>query len=336
MEYRKLGNSGLLVSSLCLGTMTFGSGFFNIAGLGQEEATPMVKEAIAAGINFIDTANVYSRGESETLLGNALKSLKVPRTSIVIATKVRGRMGDGPNDTGLSRHQIYASVEQSLKRLQTDYIDLYQIHGFDPVTPLEETMSILNDLVRKGKVNYIGASNLAAWQLVKANAIAERHGWARFVTYQGYYSLAGRDIENEIVPYCLDQGMGILPWSPLAGGYLTGKYRGKDPEGARLSGEMKGFPPVRPEVGEKVLDAMEPIAKKHKTTLAAVALAWLRMRPVVSSVIIGAKRMEQLKDNLRAADLTLHAEDLKALEEASATPMPYPQWMIARQGRDRK
>ncbi len=331
MEYVNLGSSGVKVSKFCFGTMTFGSGFRGVGAVSQQDANAMVKYALDHGVNFFDTADVYSRGESEQVLGKALKAAGVPRDQVIIATKVRGRMGDDVNDVGLSRKHILDSAEKSLKRLQVEYIDLYQVHGWDPSTPLKETMEALNDLVRWGKVRYLGASNLAAWQLAKANAIARKHGWARFVTYQGYYSLVGRDIEHEVVPLCLDQGMGVLTWSPLAGGLLTGKYRKGAPKGTRLSGELKGFIPADERLLGKVLDALDTVSKAHKTTLATAALAWLAQRPGVTSVIIGARTEEQLEQNLAASELEMNAKELAALDAASATPLPYPQWMIERQ-----
>jgi aryl-alcohol dehydrogenase-like predicted oxidoreductase len=331
MKYVNLGSSGLKVSQLCFGTMTFGSGFRSVGATSQQDANRLVKRALSAGINFFDTADVYSWGESETALGKALKAAGVDRSKVVIATKVRARMSDDPNDAGLSRGHILDSVERSLQRLQVEYIDLYQVHGWDPNVPLGETMAALNDLVRWGKVRYIGCSNFAAWQLAKANAIAKKHGWARFITYQGYYSLIGRDIEHELVPLCLDQGMGILPWSPLAGGLLTGKYRKGTPKNVRYAGELKGFIPVNPERLGRILSAMDTIAAKRKAPLAAVALAWLRQRPGVTSVIIGARNMGQLEENLKAADLDLTPNETAKLDEASATPLPYPQWMIQSQ-----
>ena len=337
MQYTNLGRSGLRVSKLCLGTMTFGSGFFNIGSTSQEDANAIVKYAFEHGINFFDSADVYSKGDSEITLGKAIKAAKIPREKIVIATKVRGTMGDDINDVGLSRHHILNSCDASLKRLQIDYIDLYQVHSFDPATPLEETMQALNDLIRAGKVRYIGVSNFAAWQISKANSIARRHGWAKFITMQGYYSLVGRTIEHEIVPLCLDQKMGILPWSPLAGGLLSGKYR-KDkpaPKGTRLSGELNSFIPVDHELLYKILDVVDPIAAAHKVPVAAVALAWLAQKPAVSSVIIGARTMNHLVENIRAADLVLTADEIAKLDEVSKTQLPYPQWMLAWTSRDR-
>ncbi len=337
MKYNLLGNTGVLVSEICLGTMTFGGeGHWKAMGeLQQDAVNEIVKTAVDNGINFIDTANVYSFGQSETLLGQSLKTLGLPRQELLIATKVRGRMGEGKNQVGLGRLQIMQQIDDSLKRLQTDHVDLYQIHGFDPMTPLEETMRGLEDVVRSGKVRYIGCSNLAAWQVVKANGIAEKHGWTKFVSTQNYYSIAGRDLENEIVPMVKDQQMGILPWSPLAGGFLSGKYtRTNKPEDGsrRLSFD---FPPVDQERAYDIIDAMELVAKDHNVSVARIALAWVLAQPAVTSVIIGAKNTDQLMDNIKAADLSLTSEQLAALDEASTQPKPYPQWMIERQGRDR-
>jgi len=337
MKYVLLGNSGLKVSQLCFGTMTFGSGFMSVGSTSQEDANKMVKYAYDKGINFFDTADVYSRGDSEKVLGKALKELNVDRKSYIVATKVRGTMGKDVNNVGLSRHHILNSCEESLKRLQLDHIDLYQVHSWDPQTPIEETMKALNDLVESGKVRYIGVSNFAAWQVAKANSIAERHGWAKFITFQGYYSLIGRGIENEVIPYCMDQNMGVLTWSPLAGGLLTGKYR-KDkpaPKGTRYGGELKGFIPFEEDQLYAILDILDSIGKAHNAPIASVALAWLKYRKGVSSVIIGARNMKQLEENLLAADLELTDDELEKLEEASRRVLPYPQWMLTFTQRDR-
>lgn len=337
MNYKSLGNTGVLVSEICLGTMTFGgSGYWKAMGeLQQNAVNDIVKTALDNGINFVDTANVYSFGESERLLGQSIKSLGLSRDELVIATKVRGRMGEGKNQVGLGRLQIMQQLEGSLKRMQVDHVDLYQIHGFDPITPLEETMRGLEDVVRSGKVRYIGCSNLAAWQVMKANGIADKYGWSKFISTQNYYSIAGRDLENEIVPMVLDQQMAILPWSPLAGGFLSGKYtRDNKPEGdsRRLGFD---FPPVNQERAYDIIDAMKPIADAHGVSVARIALAWVLTKPGVTSVIIGAKNTDQLLDNIKAVDVSLTTEQLDQLNEISATPMPYPQWMIQRQGGDR-
>ncbi|GAB5493308.1 MAG: aldo/keto reductase [Phototrophicaceae bacterium] len=331
MKYRLLGRTGLLVSELCLGTMTFGGkGFWEVVGKqGQDLANEIVAHSIDAGINFIDTANVYSFGESEKMLGQAIKDYK--RDDLIIATKVRGRMSEEVNSVGLSRHQIMNSVEASLKRLDTDYIDLYQIHGFDPVTPLDETLRALDDLVRQGKVRYIGASNLAAWQLMKALAYSDKHHLARFESLQAYYTIAGRDLERELVPLMQDQNVGLMVWSPLAGGLLTGKFErdGSGAEGSRRANF--DFPPVNKERAFDSVDVMREIATEHGVSIPQIALAWLLHQPVVSSVIIGAKRMEQLEDNLQSIHVQLSDEQLARLNDISQLPSEYPQWMLSRQ-----
>ena len=335
MNYRLLGKTGLLVSELCLGTMTFGGkGFWEVVGtLGQATVNDIVARSLDAGINFIDTANVYSFGESETLLGKALEGR--PRDRVVLATKVRGRMDGDPNAVGLSRYHIMNSVEASLKRLGTDHIDLYQIHGFDPVTPLEETLRALDDLVRQGKIRYIGASNLAAWQLMKALGISERLGLARFESLQAYYTIAGRDLERELIPAVQDQNLGILVWSPLAGGLLSGKFNrdGSSPDGSRRA--SFDFPPVNRERAFDAVDAMREIAAETNATVPQIALAWLLHQPAVTSVIIGAKSVEQLNDNLAAVHVRLSADHLARLNAVSSLPIEYPNWMIARQRPDR-
>jgi aryl-alcohol dehydrogenase-like predicted oxidoreductase len=336
MRYRPLGKTGLYVSEICLGTMTFGGkGFWEAIGkLKGSEAEALVGTSLDTGVNFIDTADIYSEGESEKLLGDALASLARPRDSIVVATKVRGRSGAGPNGIGLSRGHILSSIDQSLKRLRLDYVDLYQIHGVEKTTPIEETVRALDDVVRAGKVRYVGFSNLSAWLAMKALAHADAHGYARFVSAQMYYSLAGRDIEREVVPLAEDQGIGILPWSPLAGGLLSGKFdlspsAKPGPEGARRT--FFDFPPVNRSRAAVVLEALRGISQATGLPVARVALAWVLTRPFVTSVIIGAKTQEQLKDNLAAADVKLSPEHLKALDAASALPPEYPEWMIERQ-----
>lgn len=337
MNYNQLGSTGVLVSEICLGTMTFGGeGYWkNMGELQQQAVNDIVRMAVDEGVNFMDTANVYSFGQSETLLGQAIRDLGLNRHDLVIATKVRGRMGPGKNQVGLGRLQIMQQLDDSLRRLQMDHVDLYQIHGYDPITPLDETMRGLEDVVRSGKVRYVGCSNLAAWQVMKANGIADKHGWTKFVSTQNYYSIAGRDLENEIVPMVQDQRMAILPWSPLAGGFLSGKYTraNKPTDGSRrLSFD---FPPVNPERAYDIIDAMQQIADEQNGSVAQVALAWVLAKPGVTSVIIGAKNTDQLLDNLRAADLKLTDEQMKRLNDISAVPKPYPQWMIERQSTDR-
>jgi aryl-alcohol dehydrogenase-like predicted oxidoreductase len=323
----------MFVSELCLGTMTFGGkDFWAVVGTqGQAEADEMVGTAIDAGINFIDTADVYSMGESEALLGKALAG---KRDNVVLATKVRGRTGGGPNEVGLSRGHIMSAVEASLRRLGTDYIDLYQIHGFDAVTPLDETLRALDDLVRRGLVRYLGCSNLAAWQLMKALGISERDRLARFQTLQAYYTIAGRDLERELVPLLKDQGVGLMVWSPLAGGLLSGKF-GPETSDASARRARFDFPPVDKPRAWRVLEAIRPIAAAHDVSVATIALAWLLHQDVVTSVIIGAKRREQLLDNLRCPEVKLTADELTVLDEVSALPAEYPAWMLARQGGDR-
>jgi aryl-alcohol dehydrogenase-like predicted oxidoreductase len=331
MQYKLLGDTGLQVSKICLGTMTFGGGegiWGKIGSSGQAEADELIKASVDAGVNFIDTADVYSDGLSETTLGQSLKNLGSVRKDLVIATKVYGRMGKGRNDVGASRGHIMDGVDASLKRLQTDYIDLYQIHATDLVTPIEETLRALDTLVEQGKVRYIGLSNWHAWRIMKALGISERKGLAKFDTLQAYYSIAGRDLEREIVPLLEDQKMGLLVWSPLAGGLLSGKFsrENQKPEGSRRS--EFDFPIVDKERAWKVVDAMRPIAEAHGASVAAVALAYVLAKPFVTSVIIGAKRMEQLKDNLAAAELVLSVDEMKTLDEVSALPLEYPGWMV--------
>jgi aryl-alcohol dehydrogenase-like predicted oxidoreductase len=339
MKYRPLGRTGQYVSEICLGTMTFhgGTGMWaNIGTVDQAGATALVKRALDAGVNFFDTADVYSEGQSEVLLGGALRELGVPRADVIIATKVRGRVGPGPNAVGLSRGHIMDQVAGSLKRLGLDHVDLYQIHGFDPVTPIDVTLRALDDLVSSGLVRTIGCSNLAAWQIMKALGISHERGYARFETVQAYYTIAGRDLEREIVPLVEDQGLGVMVWSPLAGGLLSGKFTRANagPNDAR---RVKfDFPPVDREHAYDVIDAMAPIAKAHGVSVARIALAWLLQRKCVMSVIVGAKTIEQLDDNLAATAITLTTEDIAALDAASALPPEYPGWMIERQSSQRE
>ena len=338
MRYRLLGRTGLYVSELCLGTMTFGDqGFWKVmGGLGQEAVNTLVKQAFDAGVNFIDTANVYSLGVSETLTGAAIKSLGLPRDELVIATKAFGPMSETQIiGRGLSRYHLMNALDASLKRLQLDHIDLYQLHGYDPLTPLDEVLSTLNDMVRSGKVRHIGLCNMAAWQIMKGLGISEKKNFARFESVQAYYTVAGRDLEREVLPLIEDQQLGLMVWSPLAGGLLSGKFSadGKGPEGARRA--SFDFPVVDKARALKVVDAMRPIAERHQASVAQVALAWLLSRKQVSSVIIGAKTPEQLTDNLGACALTLSTEDLQALEDVSRLPPEYPGWMLAMQGQYR-
>src|SRR5271170_1154133 len=338
MHYKTLGNTGLQVSTLCFGTMTFGDGkgmFKVIGAVGQEGADELVKGSIEAGINFFDTADVYTEGESERTLGRSLKNLNIARKDVVIATKVYGRMGPGRNDVGASRGHIMDAVDASLRRLQTDHIDLYQIHGNDSVTPIEETLRALDTLVQQGKVRYLGCSNWHAWKIAKALGISDAKNLARFDTLQAYYSIAGRDLEREHVPMMESEKVGLLVWSPLAGGLLSGKFSRTQlkPADSRRSGF--DFPIVDKERTWKILDVMAPIAKAHECSAARVSLAWLLAKPVVTSIIIGAKRLDQLQDNLAAAELTLTQDELKQLDDVSVLPPEYPGWMLPFQGADR-
>ncbi|OQP84926.1 aldo/keto reductase [Rhizobium rhizosphaerae] len=341
MRYNQLGQTGLFVSELCLGTMTFGaaaegSPWGAIADLDEAGATRIVERSLEAGVNFIDTADVYSFGASERLLGQALKTLGVPRKDVVIATKTFGQMGDKPNDRGASRGHIMDSVEASLERLQTDHIDLYQIHGTDTVTPIEETLRAMDDLVSRGLVRYVGVSNWQAWRIAKALGISERRGYARFETLQAYYTIAGRDLEREIVPLLQEERMGLMVWSPLAGGLLSGKYGPGAPgngEGRRANFD---FPPVQKDRAWACVAIMREIAEAQGTTVAAVALAYILAKPFVTTVIIGAKRLEQLEDNLKAVDVALSDDEMRRLDEVSTLPPEYPGWMLARQGANRR
>ncbi|ANN68166.1 aldo/keto reductase [Bordetella bronchialis] len=337
MRYNKLGSTGLFVSELCLGTMTFGgeagTTWGHIGNLGQNEADALVGAALDAGINFIDTANVYAGGRSEIMTGQALRNLGVPRENVVVASKVLGETGThGVNSRGLSRYHIMESVKASLKRMQMDHLDLYQVHGFDPATPIEETLRALDTLVQHGHVRYIGVSNWAAWQIMKALGISERHGLARFESLQAYYTIAGRDLEREIVPLLRSEGVGLMVWSPLAGGLLSGKYA-RDTQGEQGSRRTTfDFPPVDRDRAFDCVDAMRAIADARKVSVAQIALAWLLHQPAVTTVIVGAKRVEQLRDNIGATSLRLSATELATLAEVSALPAEYPGWMLERQG----
>jgi aryl-alcohol dehydrogenase-like predicted oxidoreductase len=338
MQYKTLGDTGLLVSKLCLGTMTFngGTGFWKAIGtVDQAGADELIRASIDAGINFFDTADVYSEGESEKTLGQSLRNLSIARKDVILATKVFGRVGPGRNDVGASRGHIMDAVEASLRRLQTDHIDLYQIHGNDSVTPLEETLRALDTLIAQGKVRYIGVSNWQAWKIARSLGISESKNLARFDTLQAYFSIAGRDLEREIVPLLEAEKTGLLVWSPLAGGLLSGKFNrnNQKPEGARRS--EFDFPIVDKERAWKILDAMAPIAKAHGCSSARISLAWLLTKPFVTSVIIGAKRLDQLQDNLAAIDLQLTGDEIRRLDEVSALPPEYPGWMLPFQGANR-
>lgn len=337
MRYNQLGNTGLYVSNICLGTMTFGGqGLWKVVGnLEQPAATKLIGRALEAGVNFLDTADVYSEGRSEQMVGQAFKDLGLRRSDIVLATKCYGRVGRGVNDIGASRGHILDAVERSLERLQTSYIDLYQIHANDPITPVEETMGALDDLVRRGLVRYAAVSNWQAWKIAKANEFARHRGLARLETLQAYYSIAGRDLERETAPMLADQKMGLLVWSPLAGGLLSGKFSaGSDgPQDARRS--QFDFPPVDKDRAFRCIAAMREVAAAHDVSVARVALAWVLARPFVTSVIIGAKTEEQLNDNLAAGDLELTQSEILRLDEVSALPPEYPGWMLARQSSER-
>lgn len=334
MKYRFLGNTGLRVSELCLGTMTFGEGFYGIAEVDQKGSTALVKRALDGGINFLDTADIYARGQSELILGQALKDLGVSRDEVVLATKACGPMSDAAaegkgdvNNLGLSRKHIIASCEASLKRLGTDHIDLYQIHAWDDATPLEETMRALDDLVRSGKVRYIGCSNLYAWQVIAANAVAKEAGGTPFVSLQAYYSMVGRDLENELLPMCHHQGMGVMVWSPLASGFITGKYRRgqADPDGSRRT--TFDFPPVDRERGYDLIEELDKIAKEKDATIPQLALSWLLHQEGISTLIVGAKKMEQLESNLAAVQVEWTPEDLERVAGLCPPAQTYPQWI---------
>jgi aryl-alcohol dehydrogenase-like predicted oxidoreductase len=339
MRNHPLGRTGLFVSELCLGTMTFGGTgemWSKIGDLQQGDAERLVGQAIDAGINFIDTADVYSGGQSEEITGQALKNLKVPRDSVVVATKVFGETGPGPNARGLTRSHILDGVKASLKRLQLDHIDLYQVHGFDPATPMDETLRALDQLVRHGHVRYIGVSNWAAWQIAKALGISERLGLARFESLQAYYTVASRDLERELIPVLQSENMGLMVWSPLAGGLLSGKY-GRDQSGEQGSRRTAfDFPPVNKDRAFDVVDTMRPMADSRGVSVAQIALAWLLHQPRVTSVIVGAKRPEQLADNISATTVELTAEELEAIGKVSQLPPEYPGWMLERQGGARR
>jgi aryl-alcohol dehydrogenase-like predicted oxidoreductase len=338
MKYNFLGNTGIAVSEICFGTMTFGGGsgiWQNIGKTQQTEVNSLMKTVVDAGINFIDTANVYSFGESETLLGQSIKSLGLNRNELVIATKVRGRMSEGINNVGLSRFHIFQSVDESLQRLQLDHIDILYVHGVDPKTPVEETVRALNDIVLTGKVRYIAVCNWPAWMVMKAIGIADKHGWNKFVGLQYFFSLSGRDIEREILPLAADQNLAVMPWSPLAGGFLSGKYtRDNEKIGARR--DAFDFPPVNKEKGYNIIDVISEMGKKHNASTAQVALAWVRLQKGITSTIIGAKNIDQLHDNIKSTEVELSAEDLQKIDEVSALPKEYPGWMVERQSADRQ
>ncbi|WP_413706411.1 aldo/keto reductase [Ralstonia sp. Ralssp110] len=339
MRYNQLGRTGLFVSELCLGTMTFGGNdgiWQHIGDLQQADAERLIGRALDAGINFIDTADVYANGVAEQMTGQALKNLKVSRDSVVVATKVFGQTGESVNARGASRLHIMDGIKASLKRMQLDHIDLYQIHGFDPATPIEETVRALDTLVQHGHVRYVGVSNWAAWQIVKALGIAERLGCARFESLQAYYTVAGRDLERELVPMLKSEGLGLMVWSPLAGGLLSGKYT-REQHGEQDSRRNKfDFPPVDRARAYTCVDAMRVMANARSVSVAQIALAWLLHQRAVTTVIVGAKKIEQLDDNIAATKVELTAEELAQLDELSKLPAEYPGWMLERQGEYRR
>ncbi len=339
MRYHALGRTGIFVSELCLGTMTFGGSdgmWGKIGTLQQNDAERLIGQSLEAGINFIDTADVYAGGLSEQITGQALKNLKIAREDIVVATKVFGETGTGQNARGATRSHILDGVKASLKRMQLDHIDLYQIHGFDPATPIEETVRALDQLVRHGHVRYIGVSNWAAWQITKALGISERLGLARFESLQAHYTVAGRDLERELIPMLRSEGLGLMVWSPLAGGLLSGKY-GREQQAEEGSRRTSfDFPPVNKDRAWDCIDVMRPIAQAHGVSVAQIALAWLLHQQQVTSVIVGAKRPDQLADNLAATSVRLNADELHKLDACSRLPPEYPGWMFERQGETRR
>jgi aryl-alcohol dehydrogenase-like predicted oxidoreductase len=326
MKYNFLGNTGVLVSEICFGTMTFGGkGYWeNIGKVQQKEVNDLMQVVVDSGINFIDTANVYSFGESEKLLGQSIKDLGFNRDELVIASKVRGVMGDGKNNVGLSRLHIFQSVDASLQRMQLDQMDILYVHGVDYKTPIEETMRALNDIVLTGKVRYIACCNWPAWMVMKAQGIAEKHGWNKFMGLQYFYSLAGRDIEREVLPLTIDQGLAMMPWSPLAGGFLSGKYTRENSKVEGTRRDVFDFPPIDKDKAYDIIDVIIKIGKQHNASAAAIALAWIRQQKGITSTIIGAKTVEQLNDNL------------KKIDEVSALAKEYPGWMVERQAANRE
>jgi aryl-alcohol dehydrogenase-like predicted oxidoreductase len=336
MRYNQFGTTGLIVSELCLGAMTFGTKpgrFGHVHGLDQDASTALVKQALDAGITMIDTANVYTVGQSEEFVGGALKALGIRRSDVIVATKAMGAMGEGKNDSGVGRKHLLDQIDASLARLQLDHVDLYQIHGWDPVTPMEEALEALNDIVRSGRARYVGVSNWAAWQIVKALGISERRGFARFVSDQAYYTVAGRELERELAPMLLSEGLGLMVWSPLAGGLLSGKYTFTD-EGAEGEGRRANFdfPPVDLKRAVPLVATMSSMADKRGVSVAQIALAWLLYQPVVSTVIVGAKRADQLADNIASTEVELEAAELEELDKLSTLPREYPGWMFQMQG----
>ena len=330
MRYNRLGSTGLFVSELCFGTMTFGGDgqYAAIGTVQQREANSLLARAFEGGINFLDTADTYSGGNSERITGEALRQLDIPRDQVVVATKVFGVTGSGPNQRGSSRGHILDAVRGSLDRLQLEHIDLYQLHGFDPATPIEETLRALDDLVRQGLVRYVGVSNWAAWQITKALGVADRHGFARFTSLQAYYTIAGRDVEREVIPMLASEGVGLLVWSPLAGGLLSGKYGREQQEIQGSRRTAFEFPPVNMDRAYDIIDVLRPIAEQKGASVAQLAIAWLLQQPQVTSVLLGTKRLEQLDDNLGAVDVEFSADELQALDTVSRLPAEYPGWML--------
>ncbi len=337
MKYNQLGKTGVLVSEICLGTMTFGGkGFWKSIGeVPQDKANQIIKDSIDAGINFIDTANVYSEGLSEKMVGKGIKDLGLQRQSLLIATKVRGRVGPHANQVGLSKLHIADSVNDSLQRMGLEHIDLLYIHGVDKITPIEETMRGLEDIVRSGKVRYIGVSNHGAWMMMKANGYADKMGYDKFVATQNYYAIASRDIEREIVPMSISEGISIIPWSPLAGGFLSGKFTRENPIAGESRRDSFDFPPINKEKAYEIIDLMSSIGIRHKVSVAQIALAWVLCQPGITSVIIGAKNSKQLKDNISATKLMLNSDEILALNTISELPKEYPQWMFDFQSQGR-
>jgi aryl-alcohol dehydrogenase-like predicted oxidoreductase len=337
MKYNQLGNTGVLLSELCLGTMTFGGrGFCEAFGkVEEEEAKQLLKRAVEKGINYIDTANSYSDGLAETILGNSIKALGISRQEVFISTKVRSRMGTGINQAGLSRLHINYAVDDSLKRLGMSHIDLLYIHGVDFLTSLEETMRGLEDVIQSGKVRYLGISNHPAWKIVKANAIAKNMGWTKFCALQYYYSIAGRDIEREVIPMALEENLALMSWSPLAGGFLSGKYTRENKAAGNSRRDYFDFPPINKEKTYDIIDCMKKSAEKHNATISRIALAWLLHKKAVTSVLIGVKNMDQLSDNLEAVEIRLSEEEIQQLDDVSKISIEYPEWMQQIQQRDR-
>jgi len=337
MKYNQLGKTGVLVSELCLGAMTFGGkGYWKAIGeQSQEEVNLLIQTAIDHGINFIDTANAYSEGLSEIMLGKALSSPGSARQQLVIATKLRLRMGSGVNQVGLSRLHIADSVNDSLTRLGLSHIDLLYIHGVDPITPLDETMRGLEDVVRSGKVRYLGISNHPAWMVAKANGIADKMGWTKFVATQNYYSIAARDVERELIPMALSEGLALMPWSPLAGGFMSGKFTRNNEVAGDSRRDAFDFPPINKAKAYDIIDVLLQVGAAHKVSAAQVALAYILRKPAVTSIIIGAKKHDQLLDNIESTKLELTAGELQQLDSISALTPEYPGWMIERQAQER-